>query len=207
CGGGRGVRGDPGPGTAALAAPAPPMLFTGMLLSEPFAYPLALAVVAVALAVVEHATLRLQAALLVLGALASLTRLQLAVLPLCAVATVLVVAAREGRLRRYLPLVGVTALGLSRALAFTLVHRLGYSHLAPKVPDARIAGLDVYVVLLATGVAIVPSALVGLALALVRPRTRAELAFGLLTSLFIAALVGQSVLWGDTGQVQERYLG
>jgi len=79
-------------GVAALGLSGPPMLFAGLLLSEPFAYPLALSVVALALAVVERPTARLQLALLVLSGLATLARLQLAALPLCVAVAILVVA-------------------------------------------------------------------------------------------------------------------
>src|SRR6185503_8863788 len=57
------------------------------------------------------------------------------------------------------------------------------------------------------GVAVVPSAVVGLALALAKPRTRAEAAFGVVTVSFLVTTIVQCVVWGDVQRVQERYLG
>jgi hypothetical protein len=52
----------------------------------------------------------------------------------------------------------------------------------------------------------VPGAVLGLGLALVRARTRAELAFAAMTVAVTAGLVGEASLLGDAGQAQERYL-
>jgi hypothetical protein len=202
-------------GVAALAVVAPPLLFTGMLLSEPFAYPLALAVALAALASVERPTRRGQLVLLALCALATLARLQLAVLPLCVAVVVLAVGLRERRLRATLRehriFIGLVALGLVGGLGVTLLHGLGYYHLVPALDGvgstARVAGLDLFIVVLAAGVAVVPSAVAGLGVGLVRPRSRGEFAFGVFATTTIVALLLQCVLWGDVGHVQERYLG
>lgn len=202
-------------GVAALAVAGPQGMFTAMIMSEPFAYPLALGVVAAALAAIERPSLRAQALVLVLSGLAAFDRLQLAVLPLCAMAAIAAIAVRERRLRAALReqrlLVGVVAGVAVVALVVALVHGFGYYRLAVRatgvLPALRVGGADVLVVLLATGAALAPSAVVGLALAVAKPRSRAELAFGTLTAILGAALIVQCVLWGDVVRVQERYLG
>lgn len=199
---------------ATLAVAGPPFMFAGMILSEPFAYPLAICVVLLAVATVERPSPRLQLAFLAVAALTTLARLQLAVLPICVVLGIVTVGLVERRLRATLReqlfLVGPVAAVLVAAVAYAATRGFGYYHLAPGVTDAasafRVAGLDVYVLALGAGIAIVPSASVGLALAVARPRSRGELAFGATTILFVVALVLQSVVWGDVHRVQERYL-
>ena len=200
---------------AAVAVAGPQLLFVAMVESEPFAYPLALGAVAASIAVIERPTLRGQVLLLALSALATLARLQLAVLPLCVAVAVVVAGLRAKRVRDALReqrfLLAVIGAGAVAGVAVAFVHGFGYYHLAPTVSGPgralQMAGVDVYVVLLGAGAALVPSALVGIWLALARPRSRGELAFGAVTVLIAAALVLQCVLWGDTQLVQERYLG
>jgi hypothetical protein len=196
-------------GVAALTVLNPAALFTARVLSEPFAYPLALAVVAAALAVAERATLRSQAWLLVFAGLATFTRLQLAAVPLAAAVALLVVGRRE--LRRYALLVGVVAVCALGGLVVTLVHGFGYYKLAVHPTDvvtsARLLGVGLFLVVLGAGAALAPSGLVGIALAVAKPRTRVEHAFGLLTVLLAALVFAQCALWGDVTLVQERYLG
>jgi hypothetical protein len=200
---------------AAVAVAGPQLLFVAMLESEPFAYPLALGAVAASIAVIERPTLRGQVLLLALSALATLARLQLAVLPLCVAVAVVVAGLRAKRVRDALReqrfLLAVIGAGAVAGVAVAFVHGFGYYHLTPTVSSPgralQMAGVDVYVVLLGAGAALVPSALVGIWLALARPRSRGELAFGAVTVMIAAALVLQCVLWGDTQLVQERYLG
>ena len=200
---------------AALAVAGPQFLFVAMLESEPFAYPLALGAIAAAIAVIERPALRGQVLLLALSALATLARLQLAVLPLCAAAAIVVTGLRAGRLRDALRdqrlLLGVIGAAAAAGVTIAFVHGFGYYHLAPTVSGpgraVRMAGADLYVVLLGAGAALVPSALVGIWLALARPRSGGELAFGAVAVTVAAALLLQCVLWGDTDLVQERYLG
>ena len=200
---------------AALAVAGPQLLFVAMLQSEPFAYPLALSAIAAALAAIERPRLSTQALFVVLAGLAAVARVQLAVLPLCAAAAIVLVAARERRLRAGLReqrlLLGVIAAGLVAGLALVLAHGIGYYRLTPAATGLgsvlRMAGIDGFVVLLAGGVVLVPSALVGLALALARPRSHTELAYGALALTTATGLLLQSVLWGDVHLVQERYLG
>lgn len=200
---------------AAFAVSGPPAMFTAMFLSEPFAYPLALGTVAAALHAIDRPSLRAQLVLLATIGLAAFDRLQLAALAPCVAVALLVVGIRERRLvaafREQWLLVGLSALGALTGVTVALVKGFGYYNLGPHTAGAaeatRIAGMSLYVVALGAGVAIVPSAVVGLALALVKPRTRAELAFGAIAVSFLAVTFVQCALWGDVGRIQERYLG
>ena len=198
-----------------LAISGPPALFTGLFLSEPLAYPLALAVVAATLAALDRPSVRAQLVLLAFVGLACFDRLQLAALPLCIAVAVLVVGVREHRfvaaLREQWLLVGVTAVAALGGVTVALVHGFGYYKLNPHVHSGmhalRFSGVSVYVLVFAAGAAIIPSAVVGLALAVVKPRTRSELAFGTLTVSFLVVTIVQCVVWGDVLRIQERYLG
>lgn len=198
-----------------LAISGPPAIFTGLFLSEPLAYPLSLAVVAATLAALDRPSLRAQIVLLVFVGLACFDRLQLAALPLCIAVVVLAVGAREHRLvaalREQWLLVGITVVAAVGAVTIALVHGFGYYKLNPHVHSGlhalRFGGISLFVLVFAAGAAIVPSAVVGLALAVAKPRTRAELAFGTLTISFLVVTIVQCVVWGDVERVQERYLG
>src|SRR3954454_18612052 len=180
---------------AALTVSGPPLLFSGMLMAESFAYPLTLTVVAAAVYALERPSLRAQVVLLALSGVAAFDRLQLAALPICAAAAVVLMGLRERRLRPALReqalLVGSVCAGFTAAVAYVAVRGLGYYHLAPRpvaAPQAvALAGLSGYVVLLAAGMAVAPSGIVGLVTAIGRPRRRAELAFGFLTALVTGA--------------------
>ena len=202
-----GVRTGLALGVAALSIAGPPALFTGKVMAEPFAYTLSLCVVLIGLHAIERPSLRAQLVLLVVSGLAAFDRLQLAAVPLCV--AVAMVATRSWRAHRlFLGVIGVGALG---GVAYAAVRGFGYYHLKPTPLGTShaltLAGVDVYVVLLAAGAAVAPSAVVGIAQAIVRPRTQVEAAFGWTTLSLIALLVLQCVLWGDVHRVQERYLG
>jgi hypothetical protein len=202
-----GVRTGLALGVAALSIAGPPALFTGMVMAEPFAYTLSICVVLAGLRAIERPSLRAQLVPLAVSGLAAFDRLQLAAVPLCV--AVAIVATRSWRAHRlFLGVIGAGALG---GVAYAAVRGFGYYHLKPTPLGAShaltLAGVDVYIVLLAAGAAIAPSALVGLAQAIARPRTQLEAAFGWIALSLIALLVLQCVLWGDVHRVQERYLG
>lgn len=202
-------------GAAAIAVAGPQMVFTSFLASEPFAYPLAFAVVAAAIAAIDRPSLRAQVILLALSGFAAFDRLQLAALPICAAVAAVLVGVRERRVRAALReqrlLLAAVALGGLGGLTFILVRGLGYYHLAPRPASATsaatLAGVSLFIAAIAAGAAIVPSALVGYALGVAKPRTRAELAFAVLGLVVSIAFLLQCVLWGDTHYIQERYLG
>lgn len=201
--------------TAALAVVLPELLYSSALLAESLAYPLALAAVALAVALVERPGTGLQLAFLLCSGLATLSRLQLAVLPLCYVAAVVAVGFRERRLpatlRRHRLAVGATVTLTATGLVLALGGTLGlYGSLTAYSVDAlgvpKAIGVNALVLAYAAGWAIVPGALLGLALVLGRPRSRAETAFGTISVSLLVLLLLQAALVGDVGRVQERYL-
>jgi asparagine N-glycosylation enzyme membrane subunit Stt3 len=172
---------------AALAVVLPELLYSSSLLAESLAYPLALAAVAAAVAVFERPLLRLQLAFLACSGLAACSRIQLAVLPLCYLAAIVAVGLRERRLRTRLReqwvVVGATVAFLTGGLGLGPVGTLGLygsltAYSVEPVGAAKAAGVNALVLGYAVGWVIVPGALLGLGLALARPRRTAEFAFG-----------------------------
>lgn len=202
-------------GIAVLTVVVPQLTLSSQVLSEPVAYPLALGAIAAAVALVDRPSRRATAVFLLLAVLATLARVQLAVIPACALAAVFVDGAWKGgirqALRRQRVLAAVVVLQLLGGVALAASGRVGYyATLLPSrtalLGSWKMVPVDLYVVLLSTGIVIVPAALVGGALALVRPRFRAELAFAVVSACFTAALLAESVLFGDVKLLQERYL-
>jgi hypothetical protein len=199
---------------AALAVALPELLYSSTVLAEPVAYVLALSAAAAVVAALERPLLRLQLVALAFAGLAAATRLQLAVIPLCYLAAVLAVGLRERRVRPMLREqwvgCGVTLGMLAVGIAAGLTGRIGiYGDLAAYRVDAgaalRSLGPNALVLAYAAGWVVVPGALLGLALALTRPRSRAEHAFGAFAAAAIALLLLQTSVVGDVGDVQERY--
>ena len=199
---------------AALAVVLPELLYSSSLLAESLAYPLALAAVAAAVALFERPLLRLQLAFLALSGLAAFSRLQLAVLPLCYLAAIVALGIREHRLRVRLReqwlAAGATVACLTGGLGLGLVGSLGLygsltAYSVEPVGAAKAVGVNAIVLWYAVGWAIVPGALLGLGLALARPRRTAEFAFGVLALSLLATLLLQTAVVGDVGRVQERY--
>jgi hypothetical protein len=160
-------------------------------------------------------SLRLQLAFLALAGLATFARAQFVVLPLCFLAAVLILGLRERGLRSVLreqrvvlvavilPVIAFLAVGPGRALGFyegILDLDVGSLELA------KWFGADAMLLAYASGVVLVPGAVLGLWLALRRPRSREELAFGALTAPFILALLVEAAAYGVGGdRIQERY--
>jgi hypothetical protein len=208
-----------GPGVslalAALALVVPDFVYSGWVVAEPFAYPLALGAVAVGTAVLARPSLRLQLAFLALAVPATFARVQFAVLPVCYLAAVLVVGLRERAVRCTLreqavvvaavlvPVAAFLAIGPGQALGFyegILDLDLGSPELA------KWFGADAMLLAYAAGVVLAPGALLGLWLALRRPRSREELAFGALATTFTVALLVEAAAYGIGGdRIQERY--
>jgi hypothetical protein len=108
-------------------------------------------------------------------------------------------------------LVAVVALQLLGGIAVVASGSAGYyAELVPSrsafLGSWKMAPVDLYVLLLSAGVVIVPAAVVGGALALVRPRYRAELAFATVSAVFLGALILEACFFGDVKLLQERYL-
>jgi hypothetical protein len=196
---------------AAGALLVPDALYAGFVLAEAIAYPLALAAIAAGVSSLAEPRRRSQVLFLVFAALATFARLQLGVVPLCFAIAAVAIGLRERRLRdtlreQWLVFGAIAATGLI-VLAAVAVRGLGYYagarhlHFAP----ASI-GRNLTVLLYAGGWAIMPAAAVGLWVAMARPRSRAQAAFGWLTVSFGGALFFEAAVWGDTQLVQERYV-
>jgi hypothetical protein len=200
---------------ATLALVVPDFVYASWVLAEPFAYPLALGTVAVGTVALARPSLRLQLAFLALAGLATFARVQFAVLPLCFLAAVLLVGFRERRVRATLreqvlvlaavalPALAFVVAGPGRVLGFYE----GILDLDVASPEmAKWFGLDAMLLGYAAGVVLAPGAVLGLWLALRRPRSREELAFGALALPFVLALLVAAAAYGLGGdRIQERY--
>jgi hypothetical protein len=200
---------------AVLALVVPDFVYASWVLAEPFAYPLALGAVAVGTLALARPSVRLQLAFLALAGLATFARVQFAVLPLCFLAAVLLIGLQEGSLRATLrrqalilaavalPAVAFVAAGPDRVLGFYE----GILDLELASPGmAKWIGLDAMLLGYAAGVVLAPGALLGLWLALRRPRSREELAFGALALPFVLALLVEAAAYGlGSDRIQERY--
>ena len=200
---------------AALAVLVPDMVYAAWVVAEPVAYPLALAAVLAGTAALARPSRRSQLAFLALAGLAAFARAQFVVLPLCFLAAAAVVGLRERRRRATfgeqrlvvallaVPLVALLAIGPGRALGFYE----GVLDLELTSPEmAKWAGVDAMLLVYGSGVVLAPGALLGLWLALRRPRSRAELAFGAFAVPLILVLLMEAAAYGLGGdRVQERY--
>ena len=198
----------------ALAAVAvPDLLYTGWILSEPFAYPLVALAALLAVRALEKPTAGAQIGFLAVSGLAAAARTQFIVLPLCYVAAAVVFFARTrglGRAVRQTWIVGGVLLLGAAALVARGGSGIGsYSNvLSFDLPRAVfISNLETQwlSLLYAGGWILVPGAIMGLGLMLARPQTRAELAFAAFTTALVAALLVQASGWGEPTLMQERY--
>lgn len=200
---------------AALTVVVPELFYASSALAEPLAYTLALAAAAAAVAALDQPLLRYQVALLAFAVLAAFTRIQLVALLLCYLVAVVAVGLRGGRLRATLReqwlAAGAAAVVLGAGLVLAVGGGLGlYGSLSAYTIDPAVAGrslgMNALVLAYAVGWVIVPGALIALGLALARPRSSAELAFGAFAATLLVLLLLQASLVGDAGRVQERYL-
>lgn len=201
-------------GVAALAVAVPDLLYSSFVLAEPIAYPLALGAVLAAVRAIARPGRRVGLAFLLLAGLAALARAQFAVLPLCFLAAVAVVGLRErrlgGALREQALPIGLLVAGAGALAILGPAGALGVYH---GVLELRPAPLELahafaneaMVLAYASGWVLVPGAILGLAAALRRPRTRQESAFAAVAVLVTGALLLEAALYGDPSRVHERY--
>lgn len=187
---------------ASLAVAIPDLVFGTFVLSEPFAYPLVLAAVTVGTAALATPTRRTQLVFVALALLATLARIQFAALPLCFLLAAVIVGVRSRRVRRTLreqalPL----ALFALPAAALPFVHErvLGAYGGALGVREDPLALLewalkDAMIFLYDSGWILAPGAILGLGLALARPRSPRELAFGAFAACLFVTLLLQAGL-------------
>jgi hypothetical protein len=201
---------------AALSLTIPSLIMSGFIVSEPIAYPIVLAAIAAAVHALDRPSWRSYSLFLGFAALAALTRMQFAVLLPIFVVAVLLVALRECRLGEFLrlhriPLAafvvvagGIFALGPARNTGY-YPSFLYIPHFHAATAGEYLA-VDMLVLVFASGFVLAPGAFLGIWLAVTSRRSRAELAFGVLSLLLTLALLVQAVLYGNLGFVQERYL-
>ena len=200
---------------AALTAAVPDTVYASGVLADPIAYPVVLGAVYAGVCVVSDPTRRAQVAFAVLSAAAVLTRLQYFVVPIAVLAAE-VIADRGNVVRSARRLwLSLTLLVVPPALLFGALGSdrvLGvYSKGNHAVDPAGIVawlGREAMLLTYASGWVIIPGALAGLVFALVRARTRAELAFASTTVILGAALLLEAaqIANTDSERFQERYL-
>jgi len=200
---------------AALAVAVPDGVYASTMLADPLAYPLVLAALYAGVCVVAEPSRRMQLTFAVFSALAVLARIQYVVVPLAVLGAELV--ADRGHVLRSLrrlwlalvllvvpPAVLLVTLGSGRVLG---VYSSG-SHAVHPMSILHWVGREAMLLTYSGGWVIVPGALAGLAVALFRPRRRAELAFAVTTVLLAGALLFEAAQIADTDsqRFQERYL-
>ncbi len=200
---------------AALAVAVPDGVYASTMLADPLAYPLVLAAVYAGVCMVTDPTRRMQLAFAAFSALAVLARVQYVVVPLAVLGAELV--ADRGRILRSLRRVwlAVTLLVVPPAVLFGTLGSdrvLGvYAHGDHAFHAGSIlhwTGREAMLLAYSGGWVIVPGALAGLLVALLRPRRRAELAFAVTAVLLAGALLFEAAQIADTDsqRFQERYL-
>jgi hypothetical protein len=201
---------------AAFTVAIPDMFYAGWILADPFAFPLVLASVAAATAALDKPTRRAQFAFVAFAGLATFARVQFVVLPVCFVVALAIAGLRERRLKTALReqrfTLGLLSLGLIPVSIVGPRSVLGYYDsvvsldLSP-LPILRWMGADATLLLYSSGWVLVPGALMGLALAFWKPRSRAELGFAVFAALVALAVVFEAALYAANGadRIQERY--
>jgi hypothetical protein len=201
---------------AGLSLALPDLLYSSWVTAEPFAYPLALAAVLAGTAVLTRPSLRLQLTFAALMALAIFARVQFVVIPVCFLVALAAVGLRERRLRascrEQLPLLGLFLLPLALLAAAGPGRALGYYRDILDSPVdapsfAKWTAADGLMLVFASGWVLVPGALLGAYLALRRPRSRAELAFGAFAPALVLALLAEAGFYSASvgDRIQERY--
>jgi hypothetical protein len=198
-------------GCAAFALAVPDFLYGSRILAEPFAYPLALGAVATGTLALARGGARRQVLFLALVALAVLARVQFVILPLAYVAAAVTVGLRERALLRVVreQRLLLIVFGVGLAVSVTRPALVGQYDAFLDV-DAG-TGLAVRLATNAFGLAyiggwlLLPGALLGLVLALARPRSREELSFAALSAGLTLGLLGEASAYGDLDRIQERY--
>jgi Dolichyl-phosphate-mannose-protein mannosyltransferase len=192
---------------AAATVATPAMVYHAYLMSEAAAYPIFLTATYVVVRALEQPSRRLAIAVPLVCAVAIGTRVQFVVLP---VAYVIGVAICSRRRVHLIPIGALALLGLAALLlpgaAGSYGAASGYHY-----ADARVAHWALRNLSLAPyslGLAVVPGALLGLAYAAARPRTRAERAFAVVAVTAAALFVAQAALISanEAHRPLERYL-
>ena len=204
-----------GLGCAAISLLLPALSFAPFVMADPVALPLALAAVAAGTMALDRPTRWNQLAFVVFASLATLARVQYVVLPLAFFAASLVVT--KGSVRRTMReqrvVLVLVALGVVGLVATGPARVLGYyggalDLDADAVAIGRWLAKDLMLLAYAAGWVLVPAALVGLVLAISRPRSRAEQSFAALSAATAALLLLEAAVYAANGseRFQERYV-
>lgn len=199
-------------GAAAVTVASPDLLYASFVLADPIAFPLVLGAICAGVYALARPARGAQLAFVALSGLATFARVQYVILPVAFVAAAVLLERRHVLRTHRLPLalfalpaLGVLALGPGRLLGYYS----GVAHLDVQLGEVvHWAGVDAMMLAYSAGWVLIPGALIGLALALVRPRSAAERAFATLTLLFAAGLFLEASLYAASGSTryQERYL-
>jgi hypothetical protein len=200
---------------AAFTLVLPALVFSSYVTADAVGFTLALATIYVGTVALERPTRRAQVVFLAFAFLTTFARVQYVVLPIAFAVAAFVVS--RGRpltvARRYPLLTGVFSIAVLGALVAGPGRALGYYHgvLSLQVSAdsvARWIGIDAMMLVYAAGVVMIPAALVGTALALVRPASVAEQAFAGFTTGFTAFLLLEAGVYAASGtaRFQGRYL-
>jgi hypothetical protein len=199
-------------GAAAIAVASPNLLYASFVLADPIAYPLVLGALCAGVHALARPARGSQLAFVALAGLATFARVQYVILPVAFAGAALLLERRRVLRAHWLPL-ALFAAPVAVALALGPGRLLGYysgvAHLDVELGDVvHWAGVDAMMLAYSAGWVLVPGALLGLALALARPRFAAERAFALLALLFAAGLFLEASLYAASGSTryQERYL-
>jgi hypothetical protein len=201
---------------AALSLTIPSLMLSSFVVSEPIAYPIVLMAIYAAVNALDKPSWRSYSLFLGVAVLATLARMQFAMLLPIFVVAVLLVALRERRLWTFLKqnrwLLGLLVLVAVGLFAFGPARNSGYYPSFLYIPNfhlavaAKFLGADTLVLAFAAGFVLIPGAILGLWLCLTKARARPELAFGVMVVLLTVALLAQAVVYGNLDYVQERYL-
>lgn len=202
-------------GVAAIAVAVPDGVYASSMLADPLAYPLVLAAVYAGICVVDESTRGRQLAFALFSGLAVFARIQYAVVPVAVVGAELVtdrghVLVSLRRLWLALtvlvvpPALLLATLGSDRVLG---VYSNGDHTLHPG-SILHWVGRETMLLAYASGWVLIPGALAGIAVALVRPLRRVDVAFAVTTLLLAGALLLEAAQIADTDsqRFQERYL-
>ncbi|HXH97953.1 MAG TPA: hypothetical protein VNH40_12165, partial [Gaiellaceae bacterium] len=192
---------------AAFAVAIPDLVLARFVMADPVAYPLVLASLYAGLIALDRPSRRAELAFIALAALSTAARVQFLVL-FVAFGVAAIALERRRVLRVHAGLATVLGVGAISGLALGSSRLLGYyasvPHMHVGAATARWAALDLFVLALASGAALVPGAVA----ALVRPSGRTETAFSVLAAGFGASLLVEASVFASNGsnRFEERYL-
>ena len=198
--------------SAAFLLLLPDFAFASYLTADALAFTLTLTAVWIAMIVLESPTSLGQVAFLALSGLATFARLEYVVLPVAFMVAAFAISGRRAP-RRYPIAIGAPVLMLLLALVLGIQRLLGYYSGVTKEHThvLRILawmGTDSALLAFVAGVVIVPGALVGLGVMLIRPRLVRERAFAAFYIAFALGLLVEAGLYATNGsnRFQERYV-